>query len=471
MLEEIRKERLRKKIELEKLGYNVYPTFIKRTHLIGEVLKNFEELAKKSRRPKGVGIPAGASGKIFLAGRVIGWRVQGGVAFADLKDESGKLQAVLLKSNLPDFDVLKNSLDIGDFLEVGGSLFKTKAGEKSIEAKSARIIVKSLLPLPSVWHGLKEIEERYRKRYLDLLLNPEVREKVMARAKIIEYLRSGLVKEGFTEVETPVLQPIPGGAKARPFITHHNALDADFYLRIAPELYLKRLLVGGLERVFEIGRNFRNEGVDRDHNPEFTMLEMYWAYQDYRGLMKFTEKLLKKFIPGKWQTITFAELYKKHTGRDWRKEDPKKLDDVYKHEIRIAGKVEKTTFVTDYPAALMPLAKLKTDNSELTESFQLIPGSKSGLGPVAEHGAEVVKGFSELNDPVFQRKQMEEQEKAFRAGNEEFSRVDEEFIEALEYGMPPAAGMGIGVDRLAALVTKSRSLKEVIIFPTLRPKE
>lgn len=458
MLEDIRGERRKKKIELEKLGYSLYPAVTQRTYLISDALKLFSALAKSKK-------------KVFLAGRVMGLRVQGGVAFADLKDETGKIQAVLLKSNLSDFNALKNNLDIGDFLEIGGALFKTKAGEKSVEAKSARIITKSLLPLPSVWHGLKDVEERYRKRHLDILLNPEVREKIIARAKIINYLRSGLNKEGFTEVETPMLQPIPGGAKARPFITHHNALNVDLYLRIAPELYLKRLLVGGLEKVFEIGRVFRNEGVDRDHNPEFTMLEMYWAYRDYRELMKFTEKFLKKFIPGKWQTVTFTELYKKHTGRDWQKEDPKKLDNVYKHEIRIAGKVEKTTFVTDYPTLLMPLAKPNKDNPAITESFQLIAGSKSGLGPVAEHGAEIVKGFSELNDPAFQRKQMEEQEKAFRAGNEEFSRVDEEFLEALEYGMPPAAGMGIGIDRLVALATKSQSLKEVILFPALRPKE
>lgn len=456
MLEDIRKERVKKKDQLEKLGYDLYPANVKRTHLAAEALKSFIALSKAKK-------------KISVVGRVMGLRGQGGVAFVDLTDESGKIQAVLLKNNIADFSALKDNIDIGDFLEVEGSLFKTKAGEKSIEVKSARVIVKSLLPLPSVWHGLKDVEERYRKRYLDLLLNPEVKERIVERAKLVEYLRQAFVKEGFLEVETPMLQPIPGGAKAKPFKTHHNALDVDFYLRIAPELYLKRLLVGGLEKVFEIGRNFRNEGIDRDHNPEFTMLEAYWAYQDYKGLIKFVEKTLKKFLPGKWETTTFADLYKKHTGRDWQKEDPKKLDDIYKHEIRVTGKVKKTTWVTDYPEIIMSLAKPKKGSAGLTESFQLIAGSDSGLGPVSEHGAELVKGFSELNDPVYQRKQMEGQEKAFRAGNEDEARLDEEFIEALEYGMPPAAGLGIGIDRLVALITKSPSLKEVIIFPTLRP--
>lgn len=468
MLEDILKERLKKREELEKLGYDIYPARVQRTHLISEAVESFNSLAKSKK-------------KIFLVGRVLGLRIQGGLGFVDMADGGGaKIQAVLKKDNLSDFSILKKNLDIGDFLEIGGPLFKTQKGEKSVEAKSARIIVKGLRPLPSVWHGLKDVEERFRKRYLDLLLNPDVKEKLIARSQIVEYLRNTLIKEGFLEVETPMLQPIPGGAKARPFVTRHNALDADFYLRIAPELYLKRLLAGGLEKIFEIGRNFRNEGIDRDHNPEFTMLEMYWAYQDYQGLMKFAEKLIKNLFkelgvktPGQWDTITFSELYKKYVGKNWKDDHHKgmDIDKIYKEEIRIPGKIETTTFVIDYPALIMPLAKLKKDDPELTESFQLIPGSKSGLGPVSEHGAELIKGFSEMNDPVIQRQQMAEQEKAFRAGNPEASRLDEDFLEALEYGMPPAAGMGLGIDRLVALITKAHALKEVIIFPTLRPKE
>lgn len=445
MLEDILKERLKKKEALEKLGYDVYPARVKRTHLISEAVNSFAAFSKQKK-------------KIFITGRVMGWRIQGGVAFADLQDGSGaKLQVVLKKDNLGDFATLKNNLDIGDFLEVGGTLFKTQKGEKSIEAKNVKIIVKGLRPLPSVWHGLQDVEERFRKRYLDLLLNPQVKEKLINRSKIVEYLRSALDQEGFLEVETPILQAIPGGAKARPFVTHHNALDADFYLRVAPELYLKRLLVGGLEKIFEIGRNFRNEGIDRDHNPEFTMLELYWAYQDYRGLMKFAEKLLKKWIPGKWKTAAFAEIFKKIAGKDWEKVNPEELDEAFKKEVR--PKITEPTFVIDYPESVMALAKVKKDNPVLTESFQLIV-----------NGVEIIKGFSELNDPVFQRAQMEKQEKEFRAGNPEASRLDEDFLEALEYGMPPTAGMGIGIDRLAALATKSHSIKEIILFPTLRPK-
>ncbi len=446
MIEDIIKERLKKKEGLEKLGRNVYPSKTKRTHQIAEALESFVALAKQKKG-------------ISIAGRVMGLRIQGGVGFADVRDGSGaKIQVVLKKDTLADFNVLKNGLDIGDFLEISGPLFKTQRGEKSIEAKNARIIVKSLRPLPSVWHGLKDVEERFRKRYLDLILNAEVKEQLVGRSKITEYIRNFLTKEGFLEVETPILQPIPGGANARPFVTHHNALDVDFYLRVAPELYLKRLLVGGFEKIFEIGRNFRNEGIDRDHNPEFTALELYWAYQDYEGLMKFTEKLLKKFVPGKWKKITFAEIFKKTAGRDWKTASPRELEEIYKKEVR--PKIVEPTFVIDYPESIMALAKLKEGDSTLTESFQVIVG-----------GVEIVKGFSELNDPITQRVQMERQEKEHRAGNPEASRLDEDFLEALEYGMPPSAGLGLGIDRLAALVAKSHSVKEIIAFPTLRPKE
>ncbi|MDP3901791.1 MAG: amino acid--tRNA ligase-related protein, partial [bacterium] len=364
----------------------------------------------------------------------------------------------LKKDNLKKFNDIKDTLDIGDFIEIGGSLFKTKKGEKSIEAKSARLITKSLRPLPSVWHGLKDVEERFRRRYLDLLLNPETRKNIASRIKIIDHIRQLLIKEGFLEVETPMLQPIPGGTLARPFVTHHNALDIDLYLRIAPELYLKRLLVGGFEKIFELGRNFRNEGIDRDHNPEFTMLELYCAYQDYRYLMKFVKKLLGKWLPGIWPTITFNDLFKKHTGKNYEDLPLKEMEEIYKKTVR--PKITTPTFVIEYPESIMPLAKLKTNNPKLTESFQLIV-----------NGVELVKGFSEMNDPIIQRQQMERQERAFRAGDEEASRLDEDFLEALEYGMPPAAGLGMGIDRLVTLITKSHALKEIIIFPTMRPKD
>lgn len=439
MLDDIVKERLKKRRPEH------YPARVKRSHLIADAVKNFNSLAKSKKT-------------VNVVGRLIGLRVQGSLMFWDLQDESGKVQVVVKRDNLKNFEELKNTIDIGDFAEISGPLFKTKRGEKSIEAKSALIVVKSILPLPSVWHGLKDIEERFRKRYLDFLLNPEVKGKIVERSKVVEYLRETICEEGFLEVETPMLQPIPGGARARPFVTHHNALDVDFYLRIAPELYLKRLLVGGFEKIFEIGRNFRNEGIDRDHNPEFTMLELYWAYQDYKGLMKFAEKLLKKYIKGKWSTVTFAEIVKKVSGKDYKTIQSEELDEVFKKEVR--PKIVEPTFVIDYPESIMQLAKLKEEDTTLTESFQLIV-----------NGTEIIKGFSELNDPVVQRAQMERQEKEFRAGHQEASRLDEDFLEALEYGMPPAAGMGIGIDRLAALVTKSHAVKEVIAFPTLRPKD
>ncbi len=444
MLADIIKERQKKLKELKKRGVNPYPSKIRRTHLINEALKNFNKLSLSKK-------------KLFLVGRMMGLRDQGNLIFIDLKDESGKIQAVFKKDNLKDFKLFKETLDVGDFISIDGPLFKTKKGEKSVEVKEVKIIVKSLRPLPNKWYGLKDTEERFRKRYLDIILNPEVKKTISKRSEIIRSIRETLYKEGFIEVETPMLQPIPGGAKARPFITHHNALNVDFYLRIAPELYLKRLLIAGFEKVFEIGRNFRNEGIDKEHNPEFTMLELYWVYQDWKGLMKFTKKILKKFIKGKWQEMTLTEAFKKYAKKDLKKIKADKIDDVFKKEVR--SKIIDPTFLTYYPKSISPLAKSYPKNPELTERFQLIVD-----------GVEVVNGFSELNDPIDQRSRMEEQEKSYRSGNREASRLDSDFLEALEHGMPPAAGLGLGIDRLVALVTKRHNIKEVIIFPTLKPK-
>jgi len=444
MLEDIIKERKKKLKNLIEAGLNPYPSKSERTISVADALKNFDKISRSKKR-------------ISVAGRITNQRDQGNLIFLDIKDESGKIQGVLKKDNLTNFKILKQTLDAGDFISITGSLFKTKSGEKSVEAKKAEIIAKTLLPLPTQWFGLKDVEERFRKRYLDIIFNPEIKEKFAKRSEIISYLREKLSEEGFSEVETPMLQPIPGGAKAKPFITHHNALDTDFYLRIAPELYLKRLLVAGFEKVFEIGRNFRNEGVDRDHNPEFTMLELYWAYQDWEGLMKFVEKLLKKFLGGKWETISFSDAVKKYAKKSVKNIKAEDLDKIFKKEV--LSKIIKPTFITYYPKSISPLAKSCPDNPELTERFQLIAD-----------GTEIVNGFSELNDPVEQRKRMEEQEKMYRAGDVEASRLDEDFLEALEYGMPPAAGLGIGIDRLVALITKSHNLKEIIIFPTLKPK-
>lgn len=433
MLEKIREERLNKK--------RAYPARVKRTYTAAEVLKSFNALKK-----------------VAIVGRIMALRKQGGIIFLDVQDASGRIQILFKKDSLKNFKELRDNLDIGDFVEVEGKPMKTKAGEKSIQAFKARMIVKSLLPLPSQWYGLKDVEERYRKRYLDLLLNADVRKIFEKRSQIIAELRERLIKEGFMEVETPLLQPLPGGATARPFITHHNALDVDFYLRVAPELYLKRLLVGGFEKIFELGRNFRNEGMDRDHNPEFTMLELYWAYQDYKSLMKFAEKLLKKYIKGKWQKIAFADIFKKYANKDWKNLDAAEIDDLYKHKVR--PNVKNPTLIIDYPTAIMPLAKYHENEPRLTESFQLLV-----------NGMEIVKGFSEMNDPIEQRKQMEEQERKRKRGDEEAQRLDEDFLEALEYGMPPAAGMGIGIDRLVVIATGAHAVKDVILFPTMRPKK
>lgn len=454
MLQDIIKERQRKLKNLREVGVNPYPSEVKRTALINEAVKNFAKLSSSKKQ-------------IFIVGRIRGLRDQGNLIFIDLEDESGKIQVVLKKDNLNNFKILKQNLDVGDFINVSGSLFRTLKGEKSIEAKTAQIIAKTLRPLPSQWHGLKDIEERYRKRYLDLILNPEVKQRIESRSKIIQTIRDNLSKEGFLEIETPILQPLAGGALARPFITHHNALNCDFYLRIAPELYLKRLLIAGFEKIFEIGRVFRNEGIDRDHNPEFTILELYWVYQDWEGLMKFTEKLLKKFIPasaeasagkpGRWEKITFEAALKKYAKKNLKNLRPEEIDEVFKKGVR--SKIIKPTIITHYPKSISPLAKSCKDNLELTERFQLIVD-----------GTEIVNGFSELNDPLDQRERMEKQEKKYRAGDKEASRLDEDFLEALEYGMPPAAGLGIGIDRLVALATKSHNIKEVIAFPTLKPK-
>jgi len=466
MLQDIIKERQRKLKNLKQAGINPYPSKIKRTIYIAEAIKDFNKLSVSKKQ-------------LSISARIKALRDQGNLIFIDLSDKSGnpegkpsasygaRIQAVLKKDNLDNFKILKQNLDVGDFLSVSGSLFKTQKGEKSIEAKTAEIIAKSLRPLPTQWFGLKDVEERYRKRYLDLILNPEVKEKLQLRSEIIEKLRTDLSKAGFLEVETPILQPLPGGALARPFITHHNALNCDFYLRVAPELYLKRLLVAGFEKIYEIGRNFRNEGIDRDHNPEFTMFELYWAYENWEGLMEFSEKLLKgvfaniriknEYTNKMWDKITFEAALKKYANKSLKKLKPEEIDEVFKKQVR--PKIIKPTFVTEYPKSLSPFAKSCDNNPEFTERFQLIVD-----------GMEIVNGFSELNDPIEQRKRMEEQEKKYRSGNQEASRLDEDFLEALEYGMPPAAGLGVGIDRLVALATKSHNIKEIIAFPTLKPK-
>jgi len=482
---EIRKNRIKKLEAIKKALINPYPEKSKITHRISEALRDFNKISFSKK-------------EIILAGRVRSLRSHGGSVFIDIEDGTGKIQAFLKKDRVGEsaFEFFLDNFDVGDFIETRGVLFKTKKGEKTIEVADYKMLAKSLLPLPEKWHGLKDIEERFRKRYLDLIFNPEVKRKFELRSKIIKEIREFLEKEGFLEVETPILQPIYGGAKAKPFKTHLNALNIDLYLRISPELYLKRLLVGGFEKVYELGKCFRNEGVDRSHNPDFTMLEFYWAYSDYKELMKLTERMFENLVKklfgkleikyeGKkinfkspWPRIEFNSLIRKYTkinleeiNLEALKKVARKLgielskgsskaevaDEIYKKSC--LPKILQPTFIINHPQGAFPLAKALEKNSGKLANFQLVIASW-----------EVVNAFSELNDPIEQRRRFEEQEKFFKEGLEEAQRMDTDFITALEYGMPPAAGFGMGIDRLVALLTDSHSLREVILFPTMRPK-
>ena len=482
---EIRKNRIKKLKTIENAGLFGYPEKTKRTHLISEVLKDFSKISKTKKQ-------------IVLVGRIRSQRSHGALTFLHFEDGSDKIQALFRKDKLGEgsYKFFLDNFDIGDFIETKGTLFKTKKGEKTIEVDDFKMLTKSLLPLPEKWHGLKDIEERYRKRYLDLIFNSKVKEKFELRFKIVKEIRRFLEGQGFLEVETPILQPIYGGAKAKPFKTYLNALNLDLYLRIAPELYLKRLLVGGFEKIYEIGRCFRNEGVDKAHNPDFTMLEFYWAYVNYKDLMKFTEEmfeyLLKKIFKkleieyqGKkinfkspWERIEFSQLIRKYTKINLDEIHPKALiaeakklkievkkgegpaeivDKIYKNFCR--PKIIQPTFVLHHPLGFFPLAKNLETNPKKLANFQLVVG-----------GMELINAFSELNNPIEQRERFEKQEKYFRAGFEEAQRMDKDFLEALEYGMPSAAGFGMGIDRLVALLTDSHSLREVILFPTMKQK-
>lgn len=440
-LDDLRQVKLDKVKVLRDNGVDPYPAVSHRSMSVADALARFDSLAESKE-------------EITLAGRVMARRGHGGLIFFDLNDGGDKIQAIAKEDTLGDegFKFFNELVDIGDIVEVSGTLFTTKKEERTIEATKIRMLTKSLLPLPEKWHGLQDVEERFRKRYLDLMMSDEVRGKFIKRAHIIQGLRNYLINNDFIEVTTPTLQPLYGGASARPFKTHLNALDMDMFLRIAPELYLKRLLVGGMERVFEFTTNFRNEGIDREHNPEFSAVEFYAAYQDYNWAMDFVEDMLVTVAPDRFQKpfrrISYAELMK----------DTGSLDDaVFKEKVR--GTLMEPTFVMDYPKDMLPLTKLKPGDSETVEAFQFYAG-----------GFELAKAFTELNDPVDQRERFKAQENMRAKGDEEAQRMDEDFIEALEHGMPPAAGVGIGIDRLVALLTDSHSLREVLLFPTMRPK-
>jgi lysyl-tRNA synthetase class 2 len=436
------------------------------------------------------------AGPVSVAGRIVALRHHGRSCFAHLMDYTGRVQLYARADQLADDYARFTDLDLGDFIGVTGEMFRTRTGELTVAVKGFTFLAKSLRPLPEKWHGLKDVETRYRQRYVDLIVNPEAREIFLLRARLVAALRGFLDAREFVEVETPMMQPIPGGAIARPFKTHHNALGMDLYLRIAPELYLKRLVVGGFDRVYEINRNFRNEGVSTQHNPEFTMLEFYQAYADYADLMELTEALfaeLAQSLKGSlgltwgehaidltppWRRLPFFEGLSEALGVDVAPDtDPAVLaraaaargiahddgpawklwKDVF--ETLIEPTLVQPTFVVDFPIELSPLAKKKRDNPLLVERFELFVGRR-----------ELANAYSELNDPVDQLARFREQAALQARGDEEAHWLDEDYVRALEYGMPPAAGEGIGVDRLVMLFADQPSIREVILFPHLRPE-
>lgn len=487
----LRKEKLAK---IRAMGIDPYPVESARSHKIGEVLCDKETRV------------AGAE-RVILAGRLVAMRRQGKLGFGNLEDDSGKIQLYVSQNELGEDNYsLFKLCDAGDFVQAEGSLFFTQAGEYSLKCERITLLGKNIRPLPAVkekivdgksirYDEFADIELRYRKRYLDLLLNPEHRKVFELRSRIVSAARRYMDSRGYIEVETPILQPLYGGANARPFITHHNTLDTDLYLRIAVELYLKRLIVGGFERVYEIGKNFRNEGMDRTHNPEFTMMESYEAYSDLNGMMDLVEGLIKHLaldvvgkdtfvyqghtvhLGGSWRRASMPELVKDATGLDVLSESEETLVAFCnKHELEIPQgsakgklialiyehfveeKLIEPTFVCDFPKEISPLAKAKPGNPLLADRFELIIA-----------GGEFANAFSELNDPLDQRERLEAQAKLRAMGDDEANVVDEDFLEALEYGMPPMGGQGIGIDRLVMLLTENDSIKEVILFPQMKP--
>ena len=484
--------RINKLKEIEKRE-RLYPNDVKVKNSVSEIRSRYGE---KSREE----LEANLGKEILsIAGRIMGWRSFGKVNFLDLKDGSGRIQLFVAKGNmgLPDeeFDRFKREIDIGDIIYCEGSPFKTKTGELSIAVNRFRLLSKCIHPLPEKWHGLSDVELRYRKRYLDLIMNDEVKEVFIKRNKVISLIREHLNREGFVEVETPMMHPIPSGANAKPFITYHNALDMKLYMRIAPELYLKRLVVGGFERVYEINRNFRNEGISTQHNPEFTMIEFYWAYKTYEDLMEFTEKMLSDIalkVTGSYKVeyqgniLDFTPPFKRLRIREalvsecGMKEDEidninalrKKAESLGINipefatkgylmmsifEEMLEDKLIQPTFVMDFPLEVSPLSRKKDSDPTLVDRFELYIA-----------GREIANAFSELNDPFDQAERFRMQLESKEKGDEEAMAFDEDYIDALEYGMPPTAGEGIGIDRLVMLMTNSPSIRDVILFPLLK---
>jgi lysyl-tRNA synthetase class 2 len=481
----VRREKL---AALTEKGMDPFGTKFNRTHTASELISAYGEKEKEEVDSMEL--------EVTMAGRIMTKRGKGKAGFAHIQDLTGKIQIYVRTDAVGEeqYDLF-DSIDIGDWVGVTGTVFKTKVGELSIKAKDFQLLTKSLRPLPDKFHGLKDVEQRYRQRYVDLIMNPEVRDTFISRSKIIRSMRRYLDDHGYLEVETPTMHSIPGGASARPFITHHNTLDMELYMRIAIELHLKRLIVGGLEKVYEIGRVFRNEGVSTRHNPEFTMIELYEAYADYLDIMELTENLIAHIaqdvlgsttvtygdyevdLNPRWKRVHMVDAIKEAAGVDFWPEmsDEEARELAKKHNVPVKEtmsyghvvneffehfveeKLIQPTFVYGHPVAISPLAKKNPEDPRFTDRFELFIV-----------GREHANAFSELNDPIDQRERFEEQLKERAEGNDEAHMMDEDFVEALEYGMPPTGGLGIGIDRLVMLLTNSPSIRDVLLFPQMR---